>query len=60
MKKYNFESLSPDEKEKLKEYIASVKEIKKEIKKLVDKASGYGMTDEGGNMSTGLSLSTND
>ena len=58
MHKYNFESLSPDEKEQLQEYIASVKEIKKEIKKLVSKAKGTNIDEEGGNMSTGLTLSS--
>ena len=58
-KKYNFENLSPDEKEKLEEYISSVKEIKKEIKKLVNKAKGKSIDEEGGNMSTGLHLSSN-
>jgi hypothetical protein len=57
MAKYNLESLSPDEKTKLKEYIASVKEIKKEIKKLVEKANGENIDEEGGNRSTGLRLS---
>jgi hypothetical protein len=55
--KYNFENLSPDEKQKLEEYIESVKEIKKEIKKLVHKAKKPTMSEEGGNMSTGLKLS---
>jgi hypothetical protein len=54
MAKYNFENLSPDEKTKLKEYISSVKEIKKEIKTLVKKAKG--VDESGGNMSTGLTL----
>jgi hypothetical protein len=53
---YNLEALTPDEREKLEEYIASVKEIKKEIKKLVSKAGTKEM-EEGGNMSTGLTLS---
>jgi len=56
-KKYNFENLSPDEKQKLEEYIESVKEIKKEIKKLVHKAKKPSMSEEGGNMSSGLTLS---
>lgn len=55
---YNFENLSPDEKEKLEEYIASVKEIQKEIKSLLKKAKGP-VREEGGNMSTGLTLSDN-
>lgn len=57
MAKYNLESLSPDEQTKLKEYISSVKEIRKEIKKLVEKASGKSIDEEGGNRSTGLKLS---
>ena len=57
MAKYNLESLSPDEQTKLKEYISSVKEIKKEIKKLVEKAGTKDMETEGGNMSNGLKLS---
>jgi len=57
MAKYNLESLSPDEQTKLKEYISSVKEIRKEIKKLVEKAGAKDMETEGGNMSTGLKLS---
>lgn len=56
--KYNFENLSPDEKQKLEEYIASVKEIQKEIKSLLKKAKGN-VTEEGGNMSSGLKLSDN-
>jgi hypothetical protein len=56
--KFNFENLSPDEKQKLEEYIASVKEIQKEIKSLLSKAKG-GMNEEGGNKSTGLTLSDN-
>ena len=58
MAKYNFENLSPDEKQKLEEYIASVKEIKKEIKSLVQKAKGKDIEETGGNMSSGLKLST--
>jgi len=57
MKKYNFEALTPDEKEKLEEYVSSVKEIKKEIKKLLEKAKGNTVVETGGNMSTGLKLS---
>jgi len=57
MAKYNLESLSPDEQTKLKEYISSVKEIRKEIKKLVEKAGTKDIETEGGNMSTGLKLS---
>ena len=59
MAKYNFENLSPDEKQKLEEYIASVKEIKKEIKNLVQKAKGKDIEETGGNMSSGLTLKSN-
>jgi hypothetical protein len=55
--KYNFENLSPDEKEQLEEYVSSVKEIKKEIKKLIDKSKGKNIDETGGNMSTGLHIS---
>jgi molecular chaperone GrpE (heat shock protein) len=55
--------LSPDEKKKLKEYIESVKEIKKEIDELLEKAGvKYTMEpkrkvdEEGGNMSSNLTL----
>lgn len=58
MKKYNFESLTPEERQKLEEYVNSVKEIKKEIKKLIRKAEGKTLEKEGGNMSSGLTLST--
>lgn len=58
MKKYNFEALTPEEKEKLEEYVSSVKEIKKEIKKLLEKAKSGKVTETGGNMSTGLTMST--
>jgi uncharacterized membrane protein YfhO len=58
MAKYNFENLSPDEKQKLEEYIESVKEINKEIKSLVRKAKGKDIEETGGNMSSGLKLST--
>jgi hypothetical protein len=58
MKKYNFEALTPDEKEKLEEYVSSVKEIKKEIKKLLEKAKENTVVETGGNMSTGLKLSS--
>ena len=57
--KYNFENLSPDEKEKLEEYVSSVKEIKKEIKKLVAKSKGHNIDETGGNMSSGLHISSN-
>jgi len=57
MAKYNFENLSPDEQTKLKEYVESIKEIKKEIGKLVKKSNTKKMESEGGNMSSGLTLS---
>jgi hypothetical protein len=57
--KYNFENLSPDEKEQLEEYVSSVKEIKKEIKKLVAKSKGDNIDETGGNMSSGLHISSN-
>ena len=44
--------LSPDEKQKLKEYMDALKEIKKEIYELVNKDA----VDEGGNVSSGLVL----
>lgn len=49
---YGFSVLSPDERKQLKEYIESVKTIKKEIAKLAAKA-GKKVKTEGGNM-TGL------
>jgi len=52
--KLNLENLTFEEKEKLKEYVASVKEIKKEIGKLIKK--GKIKEDEGNNMSKGLYL----
>ena len=55
MGKVNLEHLTIEEKEKLKEYIDSYKEIKNEIKKMLNKGSK--MVDEtGGNKSTGLEL----
>ncbi len=53
------ENLSPEEQKKLKEYITSLKEIKKEIKELLEKAqikNVEGISEEGGNMSSGLHL----
>jgi hypothetical protein len=46
-------NLSPDDKKKLKEYIDAIKEIKKEIHELINK---QGIEEEGGNMSSGLTL----
>jgi hypothetical protein len=51
---YGFDVLSPDERKQLKEYIESVKTIKKEIAKLAAKA-GKKIKMEGGNM-TGLTM----
>ena len=48
-------NLSPDEQTQLKEYIDSMKEIKKEIAKLVGKAK-QPVQEQGGNMSSGLTL----
>ena len=58
MGKLNLENLSIEEKEKLKEYVNSVKEIKKEITKLIKKGRGSHKVEEeeGGNKSTGLKL----
>jgi hypothetical protein len=54
----NLDNLSIEEKEKLKEYVNSIKEIKKEVNQLLEKA-GSKLRDEGsgGNMSTGLTKS---
>jgi hypothetical protein len=49
------QNLSPDEQTQLKEYIDSMKEIKKEITKLVGKAK-QPVQEQGGNMSSGLTL----
>lgn len=51
---YGFSVLSPDERKQLKEYIESVKTIKKEIAKLTAKA-GKKVKNEGGDM-TGLTM----
>jgi hypothetical protein len=55
--------LSPDDRKKLKEYIESIKEIKKEIGELLEKAgmkytaeSKRKAEEEGGNKSSGLYL----
>ena len=53
------ENLSPDEIKQLKEYITSLKEIKKEIKELLEKAEAHnvkGISEDGGNMSSNLFL----
>ena len=54
----NLDNLSIEEKEKLKEYVNSIKEIKKEVNELLTKA-GSKLRDEssGGNMSSGLTKS---
>ncbi len=51
---YGFSVLSPDERKQLKEYIESIKTIKKEIAKLAAKA-GKKINTEGGDM-TGLTM----
>jgi stress response protein YsnF len=51
---YGFSVLSPDERKQLKEYIESIKTIKKEIAKLTAKA-GKKVKNEGGDM-TGLTM----
>ena len=45
--------MSPDDKKKLKEYIDAIKEIKKEIHELLNKEE---IEEDGGNMSSGLTL----
>lgn len=47
--------LSPDDKKKLEEYIDAIKEIKKEIHELINKDA---IAEDGGNMSSGLYMST--
>lgn len=47
--------LTPDEKTKLEEYIDAIKEIKKEIYELLHKDQ---VSETGGNMSSGLTLSS--
>ncbi len=47
-------SLSPDKKEKLKQYAEAIKEIKKEIYELIHEP----LQEEGGNMSSGLTLNS--
>lgn len=48
--KLNLENLTTEEKEKLKEYINSVKEIKKEIGKLLGKTKHGTVKEDGGDM----------
>ena len=45
-------NLSPDKKEKLKQYVEAIKEIKQEIYELIHEP----LQEEGGNMSSGLTL----
>lgn len=49
--------LSPDNKEKLKQYAESIKEMKKEISEMLNKAN---ISEEGGNKSSGLYLNPNE
>mgnify|MGYP003656728722 CR=1 FL=1 len=51
--KERISKLSPDDKEKLKEYVDALKEIKKEIYELLNKEQ---VDEVGGNMSSGLYL----
>ena len=53
--KERISELSPDEKTKLKEYMDAIKEIKKEIYELLHKDQ---VSETGGNMSSGLTLSS--
>ena len=50
--KERISELTPDEKQKLKEYMDALKEIKKEIYELINKEA----VEEGGNVSSGLVL----
>jgi hypothetical protein len=57
MGRLNLENLTYEEKEKLKEYVASVKEIKKEIGKMLHKSKTNQVKEEtGGNQYTGKTL----
>jgi hypothetical protein len=47
--------LSPDDKKKLEEYIDAIKEIKNEIKELINKKEA--IAEAGGNQSSGLTMS---
>jgi glycine cleavage system protein P-like pyridoxal-binding family len=54
MGKLNLENLTTEEKEKLKSYVDSVKEIKKEIREMLHKAKVNSVQEKtGGNESTG-------
>ena len=50
--KERLSELTPDEKQKLKEYMDALKEIKKEVYELLHK----NQVEEGGNMSSGLTM----
>ena len=50
--KERLSELTPDEKQKLKEYMDALKEIKKEVFELLHK----NQVEEGGNMSSGLTM----
>jgi rubrerythrin len=52
--KERLSELTPDEKQKLKEYMDALKEIKKEVYELLHKDQ----MEEGGNMSTNLYMPT--
>ena len=52
--KERISNLLPEEKEKLKQYMEALKEIKKEVFELLHK----GAVKEGGNVSSGLTLSS--
>jgi hypothetical protein len=57
MGKYNLDRLSIEEKEQLKEYVNSIKEIKKAIKEMLLKGDNNEVDeDTGGNQSTGKIL----
>jgi hypothetical protein len=57
MGRLNLENLTYEEKEKLKEYVASVKEINKAISEMLHKAKTNPVQEEtGGNQSTGKTL----
>lgn len=57
-KRLNLENLTVEEKEKLQQYAESLKEIKKEINKLIRKGGKVQpkIEEEGGNKSSGLYL----
>jgi hypothetical protein len=55
MGRINLEHLTLEEKEKLKEYVDSLKEIKREIKKMLT-PNPKKVTETGGNNSTELEL----